>query len=382
MVCLTKTKPNEFIKFHKALMNNAPEGYIPWYFPVVKNNKAPDPLGIKERATKETPKELIYSWKAKHAQLSFEEALKRLEQGKNVGIAARDYDFLVIIDIDEWDYKDEIPDTLLVKSRKRCGLHGFCWKKSTCDILPVNIPTEHGEIRSADQYVVAAGSYVPTSLESLNEEKISNELKEEIKQDINLGVYTVEQDIKPLFISFEDVPDFFKEQYFKVSKQEKVELKNETIRPTGEHSALFDLTISNIVGTVPGKRDPHPLHASDTGANFSVSNGISHCWRHSVSLNAIQFLVVESGYMSCQDAGTGHKNSGAGSSMVKGDYGAIFHAWLQAKKDNLIPKDDPIPTKAMAYIAYNHKLIPIENKDDFLPIEVYNEVLRIVEEKY
>ncbi len=193
----------------------------------------------------------------------------------------------------------------------------------------------------------------------------------------------MEQDIKPLPIFFQDVPEFFKEQYYRVLKQEKeVELKNETIKPTGKHSALFDLTIGNIVGTVPGTRDPHPLHASDTGANFSVSNGIAHCWRHSVSLNAIQFLVVESGYMSCQDAGTGHKTGGAGSSRVKGDYGAIFHAWLQAKKDNLIPKDDPIPTKAMAYIAYNHGLIPIEDKDKFLPIEVYNEVLRIVEEKY
>ena len=199
---MIKTNPNEFIKFHTALMSNAPDGYIPWYFPVTKNNKAPDPFSIKKRATKETPKDLKYSWKEEHARLSFEEALDRLKQGLNIGLAARSYDPLVIIDIDDWNYIKEMPDTLIVKSRKRCGHHGFCWKKINCDLLPINLPTDHGEIRSSDQYVVACGSYVETTEETINNENIFEELKKEIIEDKNLGVYTLENNREPILISF------------------------------------------------------------------------------------------------------------------------------------------------------------------------------------
>jgi len=374
---MIKTKPSEFKKFHKILMSNAPEGYIPWYFPVVKNNKAPDGLAVAKRASRDC-KEKKGNWKASWARLSYEEAVERLRQGDNVGISGRKEDPLIIIDIDNWDYRNMMPDTLTIRSRKRCGFHGYCWKDSTCNKLPLNIPTEFGEIRSSDQYVVAPGSYCVTNRTDIEEENIPDEIKKILKEDKRLGLYTIEKEKQMITISFDGLPVFFKEQYNK--EKEKPEMKSEMIKPTGKHSALFDLTMENIISIALNKREPHPLHKSDTGMNFSIANGLAHCWRHLVSLNAIQFLVVKSGYMNCQDAGTGHKGSGAGSSSVINDDGAIFWAWYQAKKDNLIPLDDPIPIKAMKYIAKKHKLI--DEDYDILPKEIFMKVIEIVEEKY
>ena len=83
------------------------------------------------------------------------------------------------------------------------------------------------------------------------------------------------------------------------------------------------------------------------------------------------------------DAGVGHKNSGAGHSSLTGDYGAIFHAWKQAKESGIITLDDPIPTKALCYIAVKHKLIDsIDAEKERLPIKIYNQAIRIVENDY
>jgi hypothetical protein len=123
---MTKTRPSEFSKFHNALMSNAPKDYTPWYFPVVAGNKAPDGLAIAARAPANV-KENRGSWKAPWARLTFEEALERLKQGGNVGLAARENDPLCIIDIDNFELSHLMPDTLIVSSRKKVGFHGFCW---------------------------------------------------------------------------------------------------------------------------------------------------------------------------------------------------------------------------------------------------------------
>ena len=365
---MIKTKPGEFILFHKLLMKNAPEGYTPWYFSLIKHNKAPID-GI--------------SWKSKRARLTYEQALERLKQGLNVGIAARKDDPLIIIDIDEWDYINQMPSSLIITSRKRCGIHGFFWKGK--DYIKKNIPTDLGEIRAVDQYVVAAGSYCITSETDIDNQKINQELKDKIKKDINLGVYTVsswsiEWNGLSYIHSEDELPSIFKDKIIK--EKEKPVIKSISIKPTGKHSALFDLTINNIVSIAPTKREPHPLHDSDTGMNFSITGDIAHCWRHNVSLNALQFLVVKSGYMSCLDAGTGHKNSNAGGSGIINDDGAIFHAWLEAKKSNLIPKDDPVPVRGLFYIAKKNGLIDNDYKKKMLPRKVYNIILKIIEDKY
>jgi len=372
------TKPGEFIKFHKALMSNAPQGYTPWYFPVTTHNKCPDAYAIGKRSKCGCSDK--YSWKANHAQLSFQEALDRLVKGGNVGIAARQNDPLVIIDIDEFDCQKYLLPTLTDISRKRTGWHCFCWTND--DRCKVNIPTKYGEVRSSEQYVVAAGSYCNTSEKDIDSQNLPEDLKKQIKKDSLLGVYSCCNTTSPIKINFEDLPCFFKEKSENIlTSNDKPIVKKKVIVSNGKKSALFDLKITDIVNTLPGKREPHPLHGSDTGMNFSIKDGLGHCWRHLVSLNAIQFLCVKSGYMSCEDAGTGHKGSGAGMSLVTNDDGAIFHAWCEAKKMGIIPLDDPIPFRAMLFIAKSNGLIN-PSYDKKLPKAVYNKVIKIVEQRY
>ncbi len=403
---------NQFKSFIQALMKQVPEGYEPWLFPVARHGKNPEARIIYARAPIKSCCNVTWiknkqgkiccekcgekkgSWKAPWARLTPQEAIKLMLQGYNIGIAGRTYDPLTIIDIDNSKFIHLLKDTLIVKSRSRLGSHGFYWNNPGKKKIP-NIPTEdYGEVRSQDMYVLAAGSYVPTTEEELSkkvtEGEITEQKKEDILKDTNLGYYTVEAQKEPSYITYEQLPQIFLDVAQKPKEEKKAELKHKTVFASGKHSALFDLTIKNLTSVKDGDRIGHPLHASDTSANFSIDSSnpdLCHCWRHSVSLNALQFLVVESGYMGCSSAGTGHKNSGAGSSQVTNNDGAIFHAWLQAKKDKIISDDDAIPVRAMCYIAKKHKLcsedlIPKREESKLLPVKVYNEVLRIVEEGY
>lgn len=395
-------RPEEFNKFYNPLMKNAPDGYQAWLFPLQKQGKAPDGRAIAQRAPpgyeRETG-EKAGSWKAPHAQLTKEESIELMCRGHNIGIAGRSNDPLINVDVDRGGI--ELKETLTVKSRSRIGEHGFYFSGGD-DKLP-NIPTEQGEVRSRDQYVVAAGSYVPTTEKELTDKVLKGEITEETKtkilNDSYIGHYTVSKAIPPTTITFDELPDMFKEQVRKneekqkeieKQRQEMLQYKPATpVSSSGRRSALFDLRIEDVVPPGLSDRDAHPLHDSDTGQNFSVSDGVSHCWRHNVSLNPLQYLVVKSGYMSCLDAGTGHKGSNAGASQVTGSDETVFHAWLQAKRDGIIPIDDPIPTYAVLFIARKHNVCPhhkIPNRWEYpkkkLPIKAYNKCLEIVEKEY
>lgn len=366
-------------------MKNAPNDFTPWLFPVRKNGKAP---GVDKGV----------SWKKKEGLLSIKESLERLKKNKgNVGISGRKNDQLILIDIDVEKIENELKPTLKIKSRSRIGCHGVYWANDGDEKLPMNIPTDKGEVRSSDQYVVAPGSYTPCTKKELNkkldEGKITKEDMKRVLNDPNRGYYTVENERPPGHITYEELPRIFK---VKVDKDDKKRKEIEKIRKgrdskpkttEGNQSALFDLEITDVVPTYSfNERNPHPLHTSETGENFSVSkNGLAHCWRHLVSLNAIQFLVVKSGYMGCEEAGTGHNNSqgrkNAGPSYIIGDDGAIFHAWLEAKDCGVISEDDKIPIRALNHIARRHGIYDTDN-DEMLPKWAYNRTLEVLEEEY
>ena len=375
-------KLKEYLKFNKQLMANAPDPYVPHYFPVMPKGKNPNWREIKKRA----PKDAVapYSWKAKHARLSVEEAVELIKRGGNVGIAGTATDPLVIIDGDNPKTWNALKLSLKNRSRSRVGGHGFYFEegRKIC-----NIPTDTcGEVRCRWQYVLTAGSYVPCTEKDLqkllDEGEITSEEKETALKDPALGFYTVENNLSPVPITFEELPKVFRQAHSKTIAENKrvAAIKIHAVKPTGKHSALFDLKIENIVHTT-NAREAHPLHPSDTGQNFSIKGGLAHCWRHDVSLNALQFLVVKSGFMDCAEAGTGHK--GGNASAVIGNNGAVFHAWLQAKKDGLIPENDPIPVRAMQYIAEKHELLEKNKIYDWnLPTKIYNKVIEIVEKEY
>lgn len=369
-----KTDEKEFQKFIQKIMNpkTAPKGYTPWLIPCKEKGKDPDTR---------------ISWKAQKSRLTPAEATRRLKNNwGNVGISGRDDDRLILLDIDDPSIEDELKETLKIRSRSRVGTHAIYWADPDDDNLPANIPTEKGELRTDDQYVVAPGSYVPCKESELKKKRAAGELsREQVQQvmnDENRGYYTLDNDKEIATISFDELPEIFQEQYKERNKREEEALNRETdFEPEqveGEDkSALFELSITDLTGRGLSSRDPHPLHVSDTGANWVISQGLGHCWRHEVSLNALQYLCVEAGYLSCHEAGTPHNGHG---SEVIGNDEAIWTAWLHAKKEGYIPEDDPVPTRALKYIAKKHNVY--NGKEELLPRNAYNKAIEIVEEKY
>jgi len=376
---MNQTRPGQFKVMMKLLLDNAPEGYTPWIFPVQKNNKAPSTQ---------------ISWKAKQSRLTIPEAVHRLKNNYgNIGLAGKPDDQLILLDVDDPSILDEVKETLKIRSRSRGtdekpAIHAIYWADPEDDKLPCNIPTEKGEIRSSDQYVVAPGSYVPCTeselSEKVEENEITEEEKQEILQDKFRGYYTIYEEQPIAQITFEELPEVFKEAFKTVEDKQnktKEEFIPEKINSNSNTSALFDLEISDMTGRGFSERDPHPLHNSETGANWSINGGVGHCWRHLVSLNALQFLCVEAGYLTCLESGSPHHNSSASQSEVTGNDKAIWVAWYHAKKNGYIPEDDPVPLRAMHYIARKHDIYDADS-GELLPVDAYNKVIETIDGEY
>ena len=326
---------SHFEKFYDLLMSKAPEGYIPWFFPCDKNGKNPSPKAILKIDSSSKG-----SWHHESARLSKEKCIELIKDGYNIGISARNNDPLIIVDIDEEEVLSQfIPGTLRNTSRKRAGCHCFGWDKDGS--AKINLPVDEGEVRSCNQYVLAPGSYVPFDHSFEKERKAFKKLPKEAQDDPLLGYYTVEEELPPKEICFDDLPEFFKKAKKKETLDEakikqREELNNYN-KKNGKYSQLFNLKISDILEKIPSnKRVGHPLHESDTDANWSMSSdgSIGHCWRHLVSLNAVQFLCVKAGYKKCHECGTPHK--GRGLSKIKGDKKAFEVAYNEALGMGLI----------------------------------------------
>ena len=361
-----------FSEFYSLLMSNAPEGYIPWFFPCSKNGKNPSVEAIlKIDSTSKG------SWHHENARLTKEKALDLIKQGYNIGISAREKDPLIIIDIDEEKFLEQIPkNTLTVTSRKIAGCHAFCWDKDGS--AKINLATDYGEIRSKNQYVLACGSYVQFDINSEKDKNTFDKLPQYAKINKHIGHYTLKDRIIPKKICFDDLPDFFKKKTEQNTEMEADVYQKEEIKSysnkDGKYTELFNLKVSDIIGKIPStKRRGHPLHESDTDANFSLSKDgtIGHCWRHMVSLNAVQYLCVKSGYIKCEDAGTPHKIVGnsQGISKIRGNKEAYDIAYNEALKLKLIKKYKKKEKEEYAEIS---KIVDKDNK--IIVEQIYDEV--------
>lgn len=363
---LTVKQPRgqEFASFNHFLMERAPTGYRPHYFKCRQGGK--------------DPARWAGAWKDPYNRLTPAEAIRWMRHRcGNIGIAGMPTDRLINVDIDDTSatQKSELKPTLMARSRSREGLHAWYF---AADEIP-NIPTEaEGEVRAQGQYVIAPGSFVPTDLDTVPEGERDN-----------AGYYTLIERQSVSWLSFSQLPDVFIEAW--EERQNRQERKPVDIDPEqldGPHSALYDVTVADIVARKGGSMDPRErwnhwpgFHRrkpkSETNSNMSVSEDgqLVHCWRHNCAHNAQSALAVFSGYMTCTEAGFPHHG---GASKFTGDDGAIFHGWRYAKDQGYIPKDDPIPVRAMHHIARKHGLYDAEH-GEMLPTRVYNRVIEIVE---
>jgi len=319
-----KTRPREFKKFHDCLTENMP--FKPWYF---KLGHDKDP--IKGEA-----------WKALYAKMSPKKAYRWMKAGFNVGIAATNMDPLVIIDIDDVNKTpdSDMKSTLTVTSRKRFGKHYFYLTEDPR--CKRNIPTDGaGEMRCDWQYVVAPGSFIPSTL---GDDEIMNNIADD--DVVNAGYYTVTKARPPAVITYDDIPQVFKD----VSETEYVREKAIKQHSDGI-SELYNLTVDDIFN-IPNKKTRFPslFHNSKTGKNTSVDGNWIICWRHNVSHNHLTALAVMAGMTTCQEGGYGHKGSGIGTSVLDlKDPKTIYEIWMYAKEMKMIPDDDIIPGHSRRY---------------------------------
>jgi len=200
--------------FYGLLMKNAPEGYQPHFFPCKAGGKEPDFLKITSMAKDKSTccgvswvlgntqkREGKYvcekcrgsktSWKLPHARLSLGDALSWIGLGGNVGILGDG--ILVIGDCDSKKYLSQFKPSLESISRSREGGHFYYWWDETTNAP--NIPTDYGEFRAKDEYVLAVGSYV------------ESESKDELS-----GYYTLKNKISPTKMNLSGLPAIYKEQ--------------------------------------------------------------------------------------------------------------------------------------------------------------------------
>ncbi|GAH68448.1 unnamed protein product, partial [marine sediment metagenome] len=160
-----------------------------------------------------------------------------MKKGWNIGIAGMGQDHLVNIDLDGENVKKEVlKPTLMTRSRSRTGLHGFYFTVDKNKIP--NITTDkNGEIRSQGQYVIAAGSYVST-----DPDKVPPEYRD------TAGYYTVEDARPPNWITYDELPQFFREKHEKELNRPRKPVS--TFNPKkagGAYSAVFDITAEDVV---------------------------------------------------------------------------------------------------------------------------------------
>ncbi|WP_459883088.1 hypothetical protein, partial [Halorubrum gandharaense] len=143
----------------------------------------------------------------------------------------------------------------------------------------------------------------------------------------------------------------------------------------GDHSALFDLGIRDVTGLSWDYRGSNPLGHHGESENYFVlleGHGVAYDHKYKAAYNALTYLLV--------DAGERRPASPNG----RLDDDEVFAAWRHAKREGCIPDDDPIPHRALQYVAREHDLMEDGDLMDGwkLPREAYNAALEKVRDEH
>jgi hypothetical protein len=152
-------------------------------------------------------------------------------------------------------------------------------------------------------------------------------------------------------------------------------ITTDAVDTDGDHSALFDLTIRDVTGLSWDYRGPNPLGHHGESENYCVllgDHGVLYDHKYKAAYNALTYLLV--------DAGERRPASPNG----RLEDAEVFAAWRHAKREGCIPDDDPIPHRALQYVAREHDLMEDGDLMDGwkLPREAYNAALATVRDEY
>lgn len=168
--------------------------------------------------------------------------------------------------------------------------------------------------------------------------------------------------------------------YSAYATESKTETNTETPEPVPRRegqSAIYALDITDVTGERVGFRGKNPLgHTGESEDYFHIyegRNGVrAYDHKRGSDYNALTYLLCDLGERSLESPG---------GSLSDREH---FLAWEYAKDTGLIPKDDPIPHKAIRYVAIKHGLCDSDEITDGwkLPVPAYNEALSIIRDEY
>lgn len=165
-----------------------------------------------------------------------------------------------------------------------------------------------------------------------------------------------------------------------VSKHESMKAAQQDMSDSdnSSQSALYSLGILDVLPSqfsAKGDRGPNPIqHTGDSRNYFSVDvvNGalIAHDFKRDTTYTPLTYILCE---LNERDV-----NSPNGSLSNK----EIWLAWKWAKENGIIPKNDPIPSRAIQHIAQTELGYKPDDPNEMLPYKVYTEALEKIQETY
>ena len=141
------------------------------------------------------------------------------------------------------------------------------------------------------------------------------------------------------------------------------------------HSALFDLNIRDVTGLDGDYRGTSPLgHHGESETYFVVieKRDVAYDHKYKAAYTPLTYLLVDADERSPDDPNG------------RLDDSEMFAAWFHAKREGIIPDDDPIPRRALRHVAVDHGHCERDEIEDGwkFPSDAYDAALDTLTDEY
>lgn len=191
----------------------------------------------------------------------------------------------------------------------------------------------------------------------------------------------LEDSVNPTEIDeYEEIRNTIKEQI--EYREQQRESSNNPKSGSGEYSAIYDLKITDVLPSQfskKGDRGEHPIqHIGNSRNYFSVTSYkgglIAHDFKRNVTYSPLTYVLCEIGERDLADPNGPLSNR------------ETWLVWKWCKEQNIIGTEDPVPSKAISYIAEKHvdRYTKADAAQDggMLPYDVYRDALIAIKEEY
>ncbi|EMA48605.1 hypothetical protein C450_19356 [Halococcus salifodinae DSM 8989] len=141
------------------------------------------------------------------------------------------------------------------------------------------------------------------------------------------------------------------------------------------YSALFDLDIRDASGLDADYRGPSPLgHHGESETYFVIidERDVAYDHKYKAAYNALTYLLADAGERPSDNPNR------------RLDDAEVFAAWRHAKREGILPDDDPIPRRALRHVAIDQGHCESGDIEDGwkLPRDAHDDALDTLAEEY